>query len=147
MDISNRGVGINYLKQYWWDASVLSKLQLSTWPSAIAYYDKVSPKFFENFGASAKTVPARKIKEELGKIASSYGTSYPHYSLFLGAVGKAASTLDFQDAKDVARKSLEDVSSALSIGSKIIFFGAVAVGLFLLYQYGSSFKKAAKVAA
>jgi hypothetical protein len=128
--VSDRALGVYYLR-FWWNATPMAVLQLTTFQDAEAYYDKQNPDFIAALGRNAAHVPADRVKGKFEEVAKQFGDKYPHYSYLLQAVVDAGGEVTAGDIASAAADGVVQAGKylAFGIGGYMLIAGLVAVVL------------------
>ena len=113
---ASRDVAIQYLRTYWWNQTAMSALGFTTFPDAVAHYDRLSPGFLESIGGVVRGMQQDKVKAGWAKVAKEYKTAYPPIGAFYDALAASTLTFSAQDAKEVALETASDVAKAATFG-------------------------------
>ena len=139
---SNRNYAINVLR-FWWNATPMAELQLSTFQDFLAYFERTHPSFMEEFGRAAKNVSIDKARMGMEKLAREFGTQYPDVSSFFNALGQSAQTWNSDDTNAVVRGVVSDVQGSLQFGiGAAIVVGAVLTGVWAWKAFGGAPQRA-----
>jgi hypothetical protein len=139
---ANRDYAINVLR-FWWNASVLSGLSLTTFQDALAYYERTHPSFMDAFGKAAKSISISKARDAMEGVAKKSGSTYPDINTLFDALGTSAMSWDSDDTKAVAEGIVEDLQGSLKFGlGTVVVVAAVLGGLWLYSTFGGVAKRA-----
>lgn len=135
--MNDRDWAVNYLR-FWWNATPMASLGLTTYQDALAYYDGKSSTFLSQLGRTVKAIRQDKIRTAFEKLAAQYGDKYPPPAEFYAAIADQQQTFDLGDAKEVAAKTVTDVGTAVKFGASayllIVLVGLAVVVLPMLKE-------------
>lgn len=131
--LSNRTYFINTLR-FWWNATPMASLKLSTFQDALAFYDQ-NPKFVEDYGALVKTVKQEKVRLAHEKLAKAYQSKYPPKEEFYNFLASEVGSLSFSDVGAAVADTAKDVAGIAKSGIGL-YIGVLAAGAALaLYSF------------
>lgn len=131
--MANTGAIVNAFK-YWFDATPMGSLKLSTRQDALDYYDKF-PSFKANLDKSLRSIPQSKIKEAMEKLARDYMTTYPPVEAWGNYLASAAGSVTAGEVASAAASGVAEASGILSgiaKNSLYLYIGIAAIGAFIL---------------
>lgn len=129
--------------RYWFLATPMGSLGLTTLTDALNYYDQY-PAFKQQFNTVLSSVPLPQIQTAMVNLANDFGTAYPppdqffsHVAAVTGSVSSVFSNLlhsaenATEKASNVIGSTVASVPSLLK-GSLLLYVAIAAGGLFLL---------------
>jgi len=130
---ANRKVGL-WLLGYYWRDSVISKspyYPLTNFAGMISFLDKNYPTYIESLGEMSKTVTSDKLIQAMKDAAARKLTDYPRPAYFnLAIIGNTGVSVG-----SIVADTASEIGDELVMGSRVILFLMVAVGLGIGYLY------------
>lgn len=105
--------------------------------SFVAYYDKQSPKLIVNFGGAVRlsNLSQSRIKDAMTSIARfAKKGDRPFYGSFFDALAGERQTFRFDDLKDVAAKTAQDVKRVATLGISLWLVPTALVAAFFIFK-------------
>jgi hypothetical protein len=106
-----RTFGVQALR-YWFDASSLPALHMSTWGDALSFYDHGT--FISGFGKAVRDLEQSKTKSAMQKLGKKFGYLYPSESDFFNFLADEAGTVSGSQIAEAAGQGVLDAGKAVT---------------------------------